>query len=653
MRISPPPRVGSLDIVLAGAALADLAFAGRIDTDLDSLTLVDPTPLGDDLLDSTLAEIAADASSKAGEAARGHHAHDTAYWIEKTTKRGPEIQSVALARLDKLGILESASDGSVQLTTRVSQSRRYAGADGRPVEDVRLRVMRELFSDDIPDPRDAVIIALAEAVGGFDGILSESERNQVQERIDRFRQLDLIGRSVAKALKDAAERDVPVVPLAKTIPQAPGLPLIGNGLAMRRDLFGFLVEQYRNLGPVFRVRAPGHNMVVLAGPEANLFMKKADPFFRTKESWIDYNREVGAGRIVASMDGAEHRRLRKEIGFGYSPRVIEGRVGEAVQVLRDEFDRSKAGTRLSGLHTWRRIVVEQLAILCVSRSVLDYMDDIGIFLESLLKTHVRRQRPRFLLHRPKFRRAHRRMNELADLILREHGPKHRGDKPRDAVDGLIKLHRRDPQFMPETDLFEQVLGPFLAGYDTAANLVAVACYHLMESRNLRQRVAAEADVLFANGVPTVRGLLGLSVTRRVVLECMRLHPTGPGLVPRKVANSFEFDGYHVQAGEMLLLASNLPCLMSEYFPDPLRFDIDRFAPGRDEHHQPGVFSPFGVGRHFCLGAGLAEVLSVLDVAIAAREVNAVLPRRSELQYEEGFTMRPKYGFRFLGRRETN
>lgn len=65
-------QVGSLDVVLAGSALADLAFAGRIDTDLEALTLVEPAPLGDDLLDPTLAEIVADVSSRPGEAAAGN-----------------------------------------------------------------------------------------------------------------------------------------------------------------------------------------------------------------------------------------------------------------------------------------------------------------------------------------------------------------------------------------------------------------------------------------------------------------------------------------------------------------------------------------------------------------------------------------------------
>ncbi len=60
----------SLNLALAGAVLMDLALEDRIDTDLDRLMLIDSTPLGDDILDPTLAEIARDGRSR-----------DTAYWL--------------------------------------------------------------------------------------------------------------------------------------------------------------------------------------------------------------------------------------------------------------------------------------------------------------------------------------------------------------------------------------------------------------------------------------------------------------------------------------------------------------------------------------------------------------------------------------------
>ena len=207
-----PPR--SLSIVLAGAVLMDLALEDRIDTDLKQLMLVDSTPLEDDLLDPTLAAIAAES-----------HARDARFWIAQEAGRGDEIRDKALARLAARGILEPEPEGFFSLSPFVSRARRYPMIDGDTAEDVRLRVMRVLFSDDVPDPRDIVIICLADASGIFERILSRKERAEVQERIELVRKLDLIGRAVTEAIRELEPAAAPLPPQRKDIPQAAGLPL--------------------------------------------------------------------------------------------------------------------------------------------------------------------------------------------------------------------------------------------------------------------------------------------------------------------------------------------------------------------------------------------------------------------------------------------
>ena len=74
--------------MLAGAVLAALALEDRIDTDLESLILLDAAPTGDELLDPVLAEIAADSAIRNAE-----------YWIEKTVLRSDDVLELVLDRL--------------------------------------------------------------------------------------------------------------------------------------------------------------------------------------------------------------------------------------------------------------------------------------------------------------------------------------------------------------------------------------------------------------------------------------------------------------------------------------------------------------------------------------------------------------------------
>ena len=176
----------ALDYALAGGVLMDLALENRIDTDLEKLVLVDATPVGDSLLDETLADVAAMDESA------------PRFWVERSVGRGPAIRAHALSRLIDRGILESREARFLWLF----RTQRYPVVDRSAKNEVKLRIMGVLFSDEIPDPRDVVIICLADTCGIFRELLSKREVSQASARIAQVRQLDLIGQAVSGALRD-------------------------------------------------------------------------------------------------------------------------------------------------------------------------------------------------------------------------------------------------------------------------------------------------------------------------------------------------------------------------------------------------------------------------------------------------------------------
>ena len=175
----------SLQCALAGAVLMDLALENRIDTDPKQLVLLDATPVGDNLLDPTLARIA-----------RAPEIQDARYWVERIAEDAGYIREAVLQRLIEHGILQRRDDRFLW----VFRSRRYPVVDGKAEREVKLRIMEVLFSDVIPDPRDIVIICLADACGLFRELLSRRERQHAEERIEQVRKLDLIGQAVSQAV---------------------------------------------------------------------------------------------------------------------------------------------------------------------------------------------------------------------------------------------------------------------------------------------------------------------------------------------------------------------------------------------------------------------------------------------------------------------
>ena len=177
----------SVEYALAGGVLMDLALERRIDTDLQRLLLLDSAPTGDDLLDPTLADIAA---------SEGHF--DARHWLEQSVKRAGDIRAAALARLVERGILARRANRFLW----VFGARRYPLIDGEAQREVKLRILDVLLGDDLPDERDIVIICLADACGLFGALLNESELQQALPRFEQVRKMDLIGRAVTAAVAD-------------------------------------------------------------------------------------------------------------------------------------------------------------------------------------------------------------------------------------------------------------------------------------------------------------------------------------------------------------------------------------------------------------------------------------------------------------------
>ena len=176
----------SLARALVGAVLMDLAFANRIDTDTESLMILDRTPTGNSLMDTVLERIA------------GSEATETAYaWIEILSEEEPDrIRERALAGLVERGILEIREKRKLL----VFPSRRYVIIDSTSGRDAKLRIMNVLFSDLIPDPRDVALVCLADACGILRTVFEAREIERVMPRIELIRKMDLIGREMIAQL---------------------------------------------------------------------------------------------------------------------------------------------------------------------------------------------------------------------------------------------------------------------------------------------------------------------------------------------------------------------------------------------------------------------------------------------------------------------
>jgi hypothetical protein len=181
-----------LDLALAAAVLMDLALRDRIDTDLERGVIINAAPTGEAVLDKELARLQAQQDIES-----------LAEWLNLVADDGADIKEGSIARLIERGVLHQKADRFLW----VFETRRYPLIDGQQLDEVTARILAILTNDDIPDPRDIVIIALAHTCGLTERLIAEHELTEEEEahaqaRVEQIVRIDLVGRAMRVLLDD-------------------------------------------------------------------------------------------------------------------------------------------------------------------------------------------------------------------------------------------------------------------------------------------------------------------------------------------------------------------------------------------------------------------------------------------------------------------
>lgn len=409
-----------------------------------------------------------------------------------------------------------------------------------------------------------------------------------------------------------------VMPLKNT-PFVPGLPYLGSVLGMAKDPAQFFVDCYRKYGPVFRVKILGNTYAVIAGTEAANFMgtREGKECLRSKEFWQGLVEEYGATKMLTGEDGDSHKQLRDVMRHGYSKESIKGRYNELIKITDGSLMRDwKVGSEVPVVQSMQYMVVDQLGMILTGSSPLEYVQDIRTVIIHILNVLVTRQRPKFLLKRPVYKKAKARVFELGEKMIAQ--AKARvgkiKDEDKNLIDDIMEAHLNTPDIIPASNLILTLTGPYVAGLDTVANTTSAVTYTVLKHPEVLARVHQEVDALFAQGTIEEEDLLKkLPSLQGAIMETMRLYPIAVAQM-RTATKDFLFEGHLIKEGEMMYIGTSVAHFMDEHFPDAKKFDIDRFQKPRAEHLKPGTYSPYGRGPHTCLGKSLAEVQLALTMA---------------------------------------
>ena len=626
-----------LNCTVIGAVLAELSLVGRIDTDLETLIPLDKTEVGDPILDPILKEIADEPVQRNAQ-----------FWIERLAPRAESIVDLTLDRLVEMGILDHHDGGFWTLSQTVGRRDLVSGNDDdTATEFVTSRIRNVILYNEIPFPRDAVIISLLNTcdVLRFMFQLDES----LEKRIEAISRIDLIGRAIGEAVSynlagpllrhSALTKRIPTVPLRKVLLNSHVRE--GNVAA----LFGQLAEEY---GPVFEIRPPFQKpMIVLAGPETNGWVQRSGRMYlRAKDYFSDFEKVYGASGVMPSLDGADHFRIRKSMSSGYSRKRLMGQLDQLYSHTRNYMADWRVGETYPATRMSRLMINAQLSPLLVSVESQDIFDDLAQYKERALLVHIVKMLPKFMLKTPGMKRKAKAVDTLLERIQGVHTPAQRAGSPRDLADDWLSLHASDPQFVPETSLRFQLAAALIASV-YLGDAFSFTLYAMASQPDLYAKIQSEADALFHNGDPKGEEFAppAIDVTHRFLMECLRMYPIVPISI-RNVMNTCVVENYELPVGSRIYIAQAAAHFMDDVFPDPFTFDIDRYLPPRNEHRSQG-YAPYGLGTHMCLGSRWVELQLAVNVLMVAHYFNLkVSPKNYRLKFSALPSTKPSKKLKF-------
>jgi cytochrome P450 family 4 len=176
------------------------------------------------------------------------------------------------------------------------------------------------------------------------------------------------------------------------------------------------------------------------------------------------------------------------------------------------------------------------------------------------------------------------------------------------LDLLLDQNEKDDTPLNDDELRAQVDTFMFEGYDTTAAAITWTLFLLGNNLEHQEKVHEELEEVFKDSETpaSVKELSQLKYLDRVIKETLRIFPSVP-MIARKLTEDVKIDNYTLPKDITINLPIQLIHLNSEVWPNPWKFDPDRFLPENSEHRNPYAYVPFSAGPRNCIGQKFAQL----------------------------------------------
>ena len=205
---------------------------------------------------------------------------------------------------------------------------------------------------------------------------------------------------------------------------------------------------------------------------------------------------------------------------------------------------------------------------------------------------------------------------------------------------LAQDEEGDGSLSPKEQVRDEALTLFLAGSETNATALLWTWYLLALHPEVEAKLHAELDTVLNSRLPTADDVPNLPYTAMIFAEVMRLYPPAWRLV-RYAIKDFKVGDYIVPARSLVVMSQYVMHRDARYFPDPLRFDPERWTPEAKASRPQYSYFPFGGGSRRCIGEAFASMEGILLTATLAQRWRVRLVSHQPVELAPVQLLRPK------------
>jgi cytochrome P450 len=421
--------------------------------------------------------------------------------------------------------------------------------------------------------------------------------------------------------------------------------------AFQQDRLALYQRVARECGDVAQVHFGPFPLVIFNTPElAHAVLVEHDQDF---DKGLTLHRAFTpvAGQGLINNEGESWRRQRKLMAPAFAHRQI----ATYADIMTAYTERAQAGwaegAELRIDQEMMRLTMSIVGKALFDADVLEESDELGAAVTvamSYLQYAITHIFPLPLsIPTPRSRQTRAAMalidRRLAAMIAERRAS---GVERGDLLSLLLAARDETGAGMSDRQLRDEAITLFLAGHETTANSLSWCWYLLAQHPALYARLQQEVDTVLAGRAPTFADLPNLPYALQVFKEAMRLYPPADG-VTRTALRDVEIGGYHLRKNTIIAIPIYTIHRRPEFYPDPERFDPDRFLPENEKRLPRHAFMPFGAGPRICIGNQFALMEGQLVLAALAQRVTFALAPGQEVVPAPLFVVRQKNGCRVI------